>query len=318
MLDLPPHPSPHCSESSVTIFLIFVHGRIGTNEGNEMGSAFSAEQKEALKASTRNMAEMLLEDLSHFRKVVSNPETSQVDVRKLTADVRRLLVNRELDHVAAPRCGRVMLKAPDYNAYYEAADRSRVVQYCGGEDITLFGHQFGAAILAEHKLPPNMTPEQYLNPMQSILGGSRKSVFMKLDHFMSQRVICFENQWITRQQAIMHIAIIGSGVHSNTPKTPLDVHIEKLRKNVAYVKSGDRFDLRLAAIFGDANWDLNINFKPGTESASTGEVQSIDPVLVEVLAAAKLVTESPSVIELEAITRSELSPQRIHRASFPH
>ena len=54
------------------------------------------------------------------------------------------------------------------------------------------------------------------------------------------------------------------------------------------------------------------------DKAGDSDVPAVDPALVEVLIAAQFVVESPAVIALEEIIRTEVAPKPIHRASFPH
>jgi len=58
-----------------------------------MGS-LSAEHRTTLRSDTRAAAAILLEDLQYFRTEIARNETSKAEMRRLSATVRRLLVNR--------------------------------------------------------------------------------------------------------------------------------------------------------------------------------------------------------------------------------
>jgi hypothetical protein len=137
---------------------------------------------------------------------------------------------------------------------------------------------------------------------------------------LNQKIICFENIWITRREILKYLANIGSGAHSDIPETDIDKRIYRLRETCAYHFTGNAVPMRFSGVFGDPKWDINL--ADAGKRTDSGEIDapylSVDPTLVEVLTAARFVAESPDVNRLEALIRSETRPRRIERASFPH
>ncbi|MGZ5870577.1 MAG: hypothetical protein ACXWKP_00510, partial [Bradyrhizobium sp.] len=106
---------------------------------------------------------------------------------------------------------------------------------------------------------------------------------------------------VTRRNTIRYVAEVGSGVHSGAPKD----EVEKLIS-----------DIRKAATYRLANHSFSLNFNPFNTSPLpiVGQFQyqldAIDPVLAEVMAAAHYLVQSPEVQELESVVHQELSTRR--------
>jgi hypothetical protein len=71
------------------------------------------EKRAELLAETRDAAVALLEDLEHIRMICGRDEPSRDELRRLSATLRRILIDSDLTKVAAPRLGRILLLAPD-------------------------------------------------------------------------------------------------------------------------------------------------------------------------------------------------------------
>src|ERR1700726_624990 len=78
-----------------------------------MAKKLTDEDRAALLKQTLDTAVALADDLSPPREIVSQPKPSSGDIRRLSAQLRRLLVDRILSVVASPRLGKLTLLAPD-------------------------------------------------------------------------------------------------------------------------------------------------------------------------------------------------------------
>jgi hypothetical protein len=153
----------------------------------------SNNQRQELLASTRPAAIAVLEDLQHFRDVLKRPQPSGGELRRLSALLRRILVDRDITTVAAPRMGRIEFKAPDNNPYYKMAQQVRFRFFGSGG-----AEAFGAFIRA--------LSGYYGSPMMPIGFHPDKTVPLRLDNFLQQRVLCFEGDWASRGDVIKYIA----------------------------------------------------------------------------------------------------------------
>ena len=113
----------------------------------------SAEKRSELLASTHDAAKELLHDLPHFWDIAARRETSYGDLRRLSADARRLLVERDIAHIAVPRIGKLELSAPDYRTVYDVAKRVQHVKFFGGAYVCVFGVEFGPTFLFNSGTP---------------------------------------------------------------------------------------------------------------------------------------------------------------------
>lgn len=280
------------------------------------------DQKKAMRDATKEMAEAMLEDLEHFRAAVRRQNTSRSELRLLSTSLRRLLVNDELRKIASPRIGKLELSAPDYHPLHEVAAKAVEVQFSGGVGTRVFGQSIGPFSLMRFRDPPPFSHvEDHVRRLgtPTIPFEREKRISLRLNNFLTQKVICFKTVWISRGAIIKHVANLGSGAHSGNPETSEEKLISRLRSTCAYHLSDSGVEVRFSEIFSDPDWDLNIALGKNDETAATDEdFSSIDPALVELLTAAQLVSESPSVLRLEEVVRAERVPSRITRPSFPH
>src|ERR1700674_4527094 len=81
------------------------------------------EVRDQLLNATRHAAVAFLEDLTHLRDVSKGVNQSSGELRRISNELRRLLIDNggDLPDIAAPRIGRLMFKAPDNNPIYKSA-----------------------------------------------------------------------------------------------------------------------------------------------------------------------------------------------------
>lgn len=240
------------------------------------------DQRVARITATKEAAAALLEDLQHMREVLARDEHDRGEVRRMSALLRRIVLDGDLPAVAAPRMGRLTLTAPDNKPVYKAEKLGPYPLFQSG-GAQVFGVWMRAAMVdraASARELEGFDPE--------------RTVELNIDSFLSQRVVCIEGRWITRKSVIKFAANVASGVHSGSPTDDDEQAIARLRRSVSYSLKGQA---------------AGISFDPGALTVSDAEFSyspdNLDPVLVELLAAALFLTTSPGVVALEAAIRSE-------------
>ncbi len=227
-------------------------------------------------AESQEAANAFVDDMVEIRRVLATEGASIGDVRRISAILRRLLVERDLAIIASPRMGRILLLAPDNKPFYahEKTNPPRLfvsgrVRVLGWSGIIVVRMYRGAGHI------DNIPPERIYAPNFDIT----RTVALKLEGFLNQRVVCFHGEWIGRRAVIKYVANVASGVHSITLGTE-GIHIH------------------LPDVVTDRSRQ-EIPFKPLAPD-------SIDPVLIELLSAAHFVATSPSIAELERLVKTEI------------
>src|SRR5437868_1161900 len=102
--------------------------------------SMNPEHKAELLASTREAAIACVEDVAHMRDVLSRLDPDRGELRRLSAILRRLLIDNggDLRRIAPPRVGRLELLIPDNKAIY-AADRKNPYTFFGSASVETFG-----------------------------------------------------------------------------------------------------------------------------------------------------------------------------------
>ncbi|MER9032422.1 hypothetical protein [Mesorhizobium sp. M0674] len=243
--------------------------------------ALSHDQKSALLAATKQAAIALLEDIEHIKRVVSTKKTSRTEVRYLSTTLRRLLVDRELAEIAAPRMGRILLSVPDNKPFY-AIEKDAPFRFFASGGAPLFGARM-RPLMARETSPAMREREMML------LNLTDATTQVRLDGFLAQKVICLNGAWASRQEVIKFVANLSSGAHTGLPKQPVEVVLAKTRNAVSVTSDGGNITLTAAGsvpIFENLSSDFA--YAP----------ESMDVVLHEVLSAGYYLTESPDVNEL--------------------
>jgi hypothetical protein len=250
--------------------------------------ALSPEHRAKLLASTREAATHLVEDLQHFREVLARTDPSRGELRRLSAVLRRFLVEGDLSRVATPRIGKVLLRVLDNHPHYKVETEWPHL-FFGSAGVEAFGMWIRAASINKGGVPP--LPRDY---------DPERTASVRVDGFLSQRVLCLDSRWVSRREVIKYVANIASGVHSGSPSTEEERTIARLRRSATY-KVG-------TAETPNDTMGLNFHLDGLSPPGNTFryEADAIDPVLLELLAAVRLLIQSESVLELEQVILREI------------
>ncbi len=238
---------------------------------------------------TRNAAAALIEDLEHIREVVAKVDPSRGELRRLSATLRRILFERDLTNVAAPRIGRIKLLAPDNKPIMKSNDKEPLVFFISG-GASVLGVYVKAGIVDRR---PKARDLLGYNPEAQIELG--------LDGFLSQRVLCLQGECVSRLDVITFSANIGSGIHSDTARDDKHKLLERLRHSASLGT--------IPAPNGSKALSINVNIGAidGGETPFDYKPDSIDPILFELLCAAHYLTISPDVAALEKAIKTEFA-----------
>lgn len=255
--------------------------------------ALTAEQIAKLKADTLYACGPFLEDMAYLRKLLPAEQHSPADIRRLSGILRRLLVERAIPIIAAPRVGRIRIPEPDNKPIYRAAEREELEFFLSG-GATLYGATFRA--LAVWSINPAR-----LRPLVPIEGQIDPGAVVQVpaDNFLNQKVLCLQRQWASRRDAIKYIANVASGVHAGEPDSDAERLVRRIRRCVTILP--ERKDGNISA-----NIQVNMDAVAGADPPVVYNEHAFDPVLVEVLTAAHLLCESSDVKGLEEVVAREL------------
>ncbi len=243
----------------------------------------SEARRAELKEKTRDLAASILEDLQHVREVSLRQNPDKGEIRRLSAVLRRLVTDDELNLAAAPRTGRVKVLQPDTKSLLKLSEQNPFEFFCTGG-----GSVFGltAACLMVHRGAP--TSYQNFDP--------DARVEVDLGSFVKQPVLCIGGRWATRGAVITYVANVASGVHTKRPLTAAD-------ETIRYARGAVKISI--------ADGVPSILFNPQKMFRSTDEPLSydpsaIDPALIEILGSATFLVSSPGITALEQSIQSEL------------
>jgi hypothetical protein len=227
----------------------------------------SHEQRAQLIIDTRDQATALLEELSHFRTLLKNPTPSRGELRGLSATLRRLLLERGITFVAAPRIGKLLFDVPDSKSPTKHPEKSIF--------FGQLGYPFGR--------DASKKPEK------------KGFVKLKLDGFLSQIIFIYNGTAISRKRLHEYIAYTASGVHSpaiDKAKSPEDVALDSLRRNSRLTKRGLTFNVPIPS---------TTRVEPFTYSP-----EEADLVFLQLLSDVYFILHSDDTAKLESAIRSEL------------
>lgn len=250
--------------------------------------------EELLKA-TREAAAAYVEDLPHMREVVNRQNIDKGELRRLSNVLRRLLIDNggDLRNIAAPRIGRVTLLSFDNSPILKAKGPSPSFFQSGG--ASLFGVFFRAAMLSTGQ--SSQEPDHF---------NYEQTVSLPLDNFLAQKVLCLKGNWTSRREVIKYIANIASGVHSGVPKEADHLLLDQIRNAATYSVIPVPPEYGEPAGATMPSYTFNLEVLKDSEKEFAYSAGAIDPVLVELLAVAHLLTISPDIGKLESNIKLEL------------
>ena len=131
-----------------------------------------------------------------------------------------------------------------------------------------------------------------------------RKIELRLDNFLSQRILCYRGLWASRRAIIKHIANVGSGVHSSAPQTQEDTIIERMRGSCWYTVADGKVQVYVLPEFGSDS--AQITYSPNSDLPASFTASSLDPGLVEMLGTAQLLATSPDVVAMERVIIEEM------------
>ncbi len=232
------------------------------------------------RKTTRQMAVALVEDLEHFRSLLSQVDIRSAEIRRAAAQVRRLLIEGDISTVAQCRTGRVEILAPVIDGYVAESSRTQYRHFVtGGVPVcgTMLSHfvfQLGAkGPRSDFDDPANRRP-------------------VTLDRYLKQSALCFEGHWITRAAIVKYAANVASGVHSGQPKSKDDLALARMRNEFSLSRQGGAV--------------ITMPRAPEAQADFRHSPDSIDVVQYELLCTVHHVVNSPRVQHLEEVIHAEL------------
>lgn len=233
---------------------------------------------------TWEAAAAVMEDLAYFRSLLDTEEPEKADLRRSSGVLRRLLIDGDLNKVAAPRIGRIHLQAPDNKPVYVSSRKEPLPFFMSG-GASIFGVWLRCATSERsgHARPlPEFDPDRLID--------------LRLDSFCKQHILCFEGNWISRADVIKYVAHVSSGVHSGKPQSDIEKLIDRLRHTVKLSLNGDTTRIWFNQDVFD-KIELPIQYDP----------KAIDSVLFELLATMHFLVNSPDTVRLDAEIERELT-----------
>ena len=252
------------------------------------------------------MAQALREDFAYLRNLISNPHITPADVRRASAIVRRLLVDRDLTDVAAPRIGQFFFSARDLTPTYEAEKHCKLL-FSASQDASLFGIEGrGVALFNCGQGPGTQERADRLAAITS--HGQSGRIKLNLSKYLHQRVLCFDGKWATREDALRSVANKRGGVHSGAGDKPIDKLMHDIRYSCAYRWENGGLTIHVLPQWGENSAPFHFKAPEGFTLDPEFVAKEFDAVMLEVTTAAHSLVTSEQAAELEAYLERELGP----------
>ena len=236
------------------------------------------EERENMRLATYHAAQALADDLQHIRSILGKLDPTPGDVRRMSAWLRRILVDADITKVAAPRIGRIRFDAPDLRWSEQVK-----WMFLAENATTAFGIETGSLAMI---FRPSASFSYPARPLPTVRLG--------LDTFLAQKVLSLEGGLASRGDAIKFVANKAHGVHSTDTGSDVERMLKTMRHllvtEVAGKETGTRFTLRL----------------PGNPTeVFKARRREIDCVQMNMVATARILVDSQDVIHLERVIAAE-------------
>ncbi len=235
------------------------------------------------RAKTATSAIALIDDLSFFRELLGRQVLTSGDIRRASAQLRRILVEDDLGKIASPRTGKVTVLAPNHLPFLDVNKAQKYLVFSLGH-VSLLGVELAAVGAID-----GTADDSTIRP-QSYDQEARHS--LALSAFLTQPSIAIDGEWYSRREIIKYAANVASGVHSGERLDPRQERLQKRRYAISFSGSESLTIRVVLQGLGDDVPDVVIQ-------------DGIDVVLLELLAAMSHLTSSPDVLKLEQSIKAE-------------
>ena len=247
-------------------------------------SALSETEKISMNLETRDAAFALAEDLQHIRAIVAQDYPTSSDVRRLSAQLRRILVEGDLRKIASSRTGKIEIIGPDLRSAYRQNDKNPFL-FLSGDVVTTHKVIMSAIVISEQNSPshiPGYDPDA--------------TVPLPIEAFQNQRVLCFRGKWVTRSDIVKYVANVAHGVHSGSVRDPEHSLIKDIRHTISVSMTDGSPNVAISRVaLEDRNFPI------------IGDPRKIDVALMCLISTGQYLTSSQSVLDLERSISEELS-----------
>lgn len=240
---------------------------------------------------------IVLEDLVAASDLLTLGEVSNADLRRFSPVLRRLLLDRDLLRVAAPRGLRILLQAPDNREWVRRARKHGILFFQSG-GVEIFGVRFQTMLLQQGGRdlppPPGFSPDARLS--------------MKLDGFLAQPVLFFRGSAVSRADALRYVTNKAGGTHFDSDRAGAFEVLDQVR-NVTKFAVGEDGTPTFAM-------DLDAVIAPRRDFELV-RGRHVDPVLVELLATCQFLSQSSDVLQLRSRLVTDLGIAEEDGAALP-
>lgn len=244
-------------------------------------------EKLAMKEATQDAASVLIDDLQYIRALVEQEQPDAGDIRRLSAQLRRIIVEGDLRKIAAPRTGKIEIQAPDLRAIYRAND-DKPFAFVAADEFSTHGLQLGTLTM-EHGSGARTIP--------GYQPGAR--VPLRTEVFQNQRVLCLNGNWVSRGDIIKYVANVAHGVHSGEPKESAHLLVRQIRHAMTIEMINASPGPGIPPLdMPKINFDHQPVFSPEDPPLQPNP-KNLDVALIHLLSTAQLIVLSPDVILLE-------------------
>jgi hypothetical protein len=240
-------------------------------------AALTEEQRTAMREASRSAAHALSDDLKHIREVIGKEKFTAGDLRRMSNQLRRILIEHDLRTVAAPRVGRIRIEAPQLKAFHHLNEKRPIDLFSGGKLV--FRHMEMAHWLMTR------------GPMTGVRSSPDDTVALNVEQFIAQRVLCFRGRWATRTSIIKYVGIAGHGIHSEDARK--DPEFEFLDEVKRYA--------RIEFTNGLPHLAMNMGAMSTPPEPWKPAKDQIDLALLQLMSTAQYLVNSPEVVELERL-----------------
>jgi hypothetical protein len=248
------------------------------------------------------LEQIVEEDLAYLSSLIHQDTITNAELRRSSVVMRRLVCEDQLQRVASARRHEIAIAIPEARALIRSIESDgRVVFYqlggyrALGIDINCFIIEHRGQTL-NRPYDPNVT---FVAPLKTY---KRQPVFMvraaqELPEGQSR--ITTIAGIVTRESVIKYVAHKTGGVHYDKKRTSKDDELlDIVRKALSMSMNGDIPTIAANALILE---DLNARARQPLPGIGPVSKTLLDPVLLELLGAARMLVDSPSIQQLRAL-----------------
>lgn len=248
---------------------------------------------------------IIFDDLDYLSGLVEQENVSSADIRRSSVVLRKLVYDRKLQIAASARRHKITVFVPEARALISNLERDEAAIFYQLGGFQALGIEVGCMIMERRPQPADRPYDPNITYEASLETYKKQRVFMIRANAKAESpdlTVGAISGFVSRESVIKYVAHKTGGAHYDTRRNSQDELLLDIVRKAASLSMRD--GIPTFQFNSDVIDNPVARSKTPVPGVGLLEANNLDPVLLELLGAARMLVESPSIKVLKSILRT--------------